>query len=1384
VSVLVTVDFSDLQMCHPVRDYRNYTTETCVNGKMRTYSCRLADRTCVHALDYKPIVGHEYCTCDRNDYECHIGFKMRARTGECIKSPNTQSKQITDCKKYRYISRGYRVKTGIECQPNNGSYLPHLVECSANDNKKDFIIYANEDNLVLYDFSAKSKEIIMNTGDGQFVFDYDHETDLLFYVDQTTSSIRKTTLKRSKSDGVVDAVAVGRVGRVKSICVDWIGKNIYWINETNSTTAIEVADFNGKHRRVLVNSHLAHRQFTSLAINPNEGFMYWIEMSVGSDDVHSIVRSCLDGTHQIILQSNLSALDHLALHSSGMIYWLDNNVNDIFYANTAKWQTPISRLSIDMMGTVLTNIAVYGSSVYWYDADQDSIMKTNRFNRLYDDPVVADTGHVTTFKVYAKATQLNEANACKFDLVNQCDRTQQLCISMPRSSRVCLCGADSLPGCEDTQTSSSSNKRTGWSCDSPVTCFTCKNGNQIAFSSVCDKLNDCGDYSDEYECKNVCNPNEFFRCLSGECVGRAQRCNSVYDCLDGSDEVDCEVEWSRMANTICPYDKFQCANGKCVGMERVCDKMDDCLDGSDEIACMEANATSHHVSPLGPSLAKCPNGKYECGDRCISYLHVCDGIRDCVDGTDELNCQTCKFSGWPCRNKKCILKVYVCNGVDDCGDLSDETDCARPPNDHKTDNYPDQRKNLIDNFRSLIGSQTLYTFGLKTHKTVEILFNDLIYDDQTASTKLSNYVVIIEGLNSDRTEQPIRTHKLTYSAQTGDKITIGDLRVAHAYNLKIYLNLSESNLHELYDDDEFNVTTSEYRPSPPQHVHVLQIDSTGLQIFWSKPETTNGAILYYTIWTTHGPVNKYNVDRFDDETYWHSLVLDNKFMRLGVLYGFWVIAHNSYGQSEKSNVFESRIGRQRASNMHINDRFSLMRTRTDMVNIGWMVVTPTGTAIQEYLVFATVDGPTDSIATSTITTECSASMQITNPSYNYTFEIISLYANGYSTESIGKIHLPSEYRIKTLNQPFDLTADKNGPDDRVRISWHYNGSHSENIRFYVQYGSDPVRLDWFSVVDRETSVLLDRFTPCEFYYVQVQAFNKQTSEYSMASQIHEFYALNEAQVCTKHLHSQLLNRTHVRLNWYQCCGARSMQHDNNFKLDIYDNNNTMRTMVLHGHDLNTTAYPLISYDIDRLTPGHRYSVNLTCDLRSYELLNFNMEPYEQVVDLNYTHMSPGGQLTWSYPYEFDNRTMGFFVYESTDSDEFRLKYEIRNANYVRIANVSSSFCLKYFVCLVDTYGNIGRGSEVLVAVNHNCNSTSLEENKPKSFVIVPLVFLCSLLSLVFSYKLINLSRGFFMKKDDSKVKVKFQNCSLNDDYASKDSLSGVYISHDDKESLL
>uniref|UniRef100_A0A3B4VDK8 Uncharacterized protein n=1 Tax=Seriola dumerili TaxID=41447 RepID=A0A3B4VDK8_SERDU len=113
----------------------------------------------------------------------------------------------------------------------------------------------------------------------------------------------------------------------------------------------------------------------------------------------------------------------------------------------------------------------------------------------------------------------------------------------------------------------------------------------------------------------------------------------------------------------CHQGQWQCDDGNCIPDVWRCDGDGDCLDGSDEMDCENCTTTYG-----------CLNSDWTCRNHmcipkdCVNRNLVCDGRSHCRDGSDEVDCPTV-----------CVLYSHVCDGENDCKDGSDEEGCGKFP---------------------------------------------------------------------------------------------------------------------------------------------------------------------------------------------------------------------------------------------------------------------------------------------------------------------------------------------------------------------------------------------------------------------------------------------------------------------------------------------------------------------------------------------------------------------------------------------------------------------------------------------------------------------------------------------------------------------------------
>ncbi|MEE6466837.1 hypothetical protein FKM82_007066 [Ascaphus truei] len=128
----------------------------------------------------------------------------------------------------------------------------------------------------------------------------------------------------------------------------------------------------------------------------------------------------------------------------------------------------------------------------------------------------------------------------------------------------------------------------------------------------------------------------------------------------------------------CPTALFTCVYVKqCVPLSAKCNGIEDCVDGTDEMNCPSM------VPSTVPTL-HCKETEFQCANKkCIPAMLWCDGVPDCLLREDEDNCNTmaCLNGSLLCGSTNtCVPASQRCNGIPDCSDFNlDESSCSVCP---------------------------------------------------------------------------------------------------------------------------------------------------------------------------------------------------------------------------------------------------------------------------------------------------------------------------------------------------------------------------------------------------------------------------------------------------------------------------------------------------------------------------------------------------------------------------------------------------------------------------------------------------------------------------------------------------------------------------------
>ena len=211
--------------------------------------------------------------------------------------------------------------------------------------------------------------------------------------------------------------------------------------------------------------------------------------------------------------------------------------------------------------------------------------------------------------------------------------------------------------------------------------FSCENGNFILLTYLCDGVDDCLSRDDERNCFHKCSNHSdctkgcispncicqqlYHQCTLGGCVQQTFVCDGIVHCpSDDSDELTCQYQFIKKTlrkrlfnNALSLCNSF--SNESYPNTEI-------CLLTRDQYGVTEHCSNTEHLRFCVDF--RCPN-HYKCFESyCIPLHLVCDGVKDCPTGQDEVHCGEFSCHGYfHCKGMHlCLHLIYLCDGVVDC----------------------------------------------------------------------------------------------------------------------------------------------------------------------------------------------------------------------------------------------------------------------------------------------------------------------------------------------------------------------------------------------------------------------------------------------------------------------------------------------------------------------------------------------------------------------------------------------------------------------------------------------------------------------------------------------------------------------------------------------
>ena len=264
---------------------------------------------------------------------------------------------------------------------------------------------------------------------------FSYSDSFIYWVDSDDGSI-----VRIKTDTTGYQTIIKNIDNLEDIAIDWIGKNLYWIESTYDV--IEVARLNGSNRYVIVSNNITKP--TSLTLDPLEGYLFWSSLTLEPLDSNvQIFRSKLDGSQAKLILNDTTKIyiNKLTIDlDDKQIYWCDSKnqvIERMNYDGTNR--TVVYKNSFFLKYPV--SLTVHKQFVYWADThfDGGSILKIDKLNvtdQLRNASIVTEKigDHIKDLRVFYEQPT-NKRNPCA---KNNGD-CAELCMFMGDNRHRCIC---------------------------------------------------------------------------------------------------------------------------------------------------------------------------------------------------------------------------------------------------------------------------------------------------------------------------------------------------------------------------------------------------------------------------------------------------------------------------------------------------------------------------------------------------------------------------------------------------------------------------------------------------------------------------------------------------------------------------------------------------------------------------------------------------------------------------------------------------------------------------------------------------------------------------------------------------------------------------------
>ncbi|XP_015252102.1 PREDICTED: very low-density lipoprotein receptor-like [Cyprinodon variegatus] len=392
------------------------------------------------------------CTAD-DDNRCSQG---------CYSTP--QGPRCLCTKGYRLMEDKHTCADIDECEPQAQRVCSHLCintpgsyrcEChpgfimeadgyQCKITGEPFLLMSVQTELYMYGLRSRSLDILASSAQKAILsIDYDWRDQKVFWVSVDTETIRWSSMDQKTAGILIKGV------RADSVAVDWLGRNLYWIDGVNSQiVAVKLLKTSVKSldQSIILEEDLD--QPRSLALLPQKGLMFWTEIG----NLVKIERAGMDGSERkAVVNSSLGWPGGIAVDMlSERIFWTDERLGAIGSATLDGDEIKVFQLKET---TNPFSVTVFNDLLFWSDAKKRVVQAVDKLSGKNRQVILKRPGQPFSVKIIHPIIQMDTESPCKKMACSH------ICLLAPRRKAVCKC-PPGLSLAEDGLTCSSLVKST------------------------------------------------------------------------------------------------------------------------------------------------------------------------------------------------------------------------------------------------------------------------------------------------------------------------------------------------------------------------------------------------------------------------------------------------------------------------------------------------------------------------------------------------------------------------------------------------------------------------------------------------------------------------------------------------------------------------------------------------------------------------------------------------------------------------------------------------------------------------------------------------------------------------------------------------------------